>query len=38
VVDQTLGILIKNQEDLQEVRGEKGERLVELVNTARTGN
>ena len=31
VVDETLGILIKNQEDLQAVRGEKGARLEELV-------
>ena len=37
VVDETLGILIKNQEDMQEVRGEKGERLAELVGKARGG-
>jgi MoxR-like ATPase len=30
-VNDTLGILIKNQEDLQAVRGEKGARLAELV-------
>ena len=35
VVDETLGILIKNQEDMQEVRGEKGERLAELVGKAK---
>jgi MoxR-like ATPase len=34
VVDETLGILIKNQEDLQVVRGEKGARLEELVSRA----
>jgi MoxR-like ATPase len=34
VVDETLGILIKNQEDLQTVRGEKGARLEELVGKA----
>jgi MoxR-like ATPase len=34
VVDETLGILIKNQEDLQVVRGEKGARLEELVGKA----
>ena len=38
VVDETLGVLIKNQEDLQEVRGEKGERLAELVGRARGEN
>ena len=36
VVDETLGILVKNQEDLQTVRGEKGERLAELVDKVRT--
>ena len=35
VVDETLGILIKNQEDLQTVRGEKGARLEELVGRTR---
>ena len=35
VVDETLGILIKNQEDLQAVRGEKGARLEELVGRTR---
>jgi MoxR-like ATPase len=34
VVGETLGILIKNQEDLQEVRGEKGERIAELMERA----
>jgi MoxR-like ATPase len=34
-VDETLGILVKNQEDLQTVRGEKGERLGEMVDVAR---
>ena len=35
VVNETLGILIKNQEDLKTVRGEKGARLEELVGKAR---
>ena len=35
VVDQTLGILVKNQEDLQAVRGENGARLEELVGRTR---
>jgi MoxR-like ATPase len=34
VVNETLGILIKNQEDLKTVRGEKGARLEELVGKA----
>ena len=35
VVDETLGILVKNQEDLQTVRGDKGAHLAELVERAR---
>jgi MoxR-like ATPase len=35
VVNETLGILIKNQEDLEAVRGEKGARLEELVGRTR---
>ena len=35
VVDDTLGILLKNQEDLQAVRGEQGVRLAELVGRTR---
>ena len=35
VVDETLGILLKNQEDLQTVRGDKGAHLAELVERVR---
>jgi MoxR-like ATPase len=34
-VDDTLGILVKNQEDLQTVKGEGGARVAELVDRAR---
>jgi MoxR-like ATPase len=37
VVDETLGILVKNQEDLQAVRGDKGAHLEELVERATKG-
>jgi MoxR-like ATPase len=37
VVDETLGILVKNQEDLQTVRGDKGAHLAELVERVREG-
>ena len=35
VVDETLGILVKNQEDLQAARGAKGAHLAELVERVR---
>jgi len=34
-VEETLGILVKNQEDLQAIRGARGERLADLVGRAR---
>ena len=34
-VDETLGILVKNQEDLQTVRGSGGAQILELVDSAR---
>jgi len=34
-VEETLGILVKNQEDLQAIRGARGDRLADLVGRAR---
>jgi MoxR-like ATPase len=34
IVEQTLGILLKNQEDLQAVRGERGTQIAELLGRA----